>query len=161
MKRRIVFGCALVCGAVAAFGAAPYALTVERLADPCGVDATAPRFGWKMAAKHGAVDVTQSAYRVLVATSRERLAAGEGEVAGGGEPSPDGEGAPNQATLGTPSGVIAHLRCANIRMSDLERIDALLPHAPRFKRGLTFVPEDAENEVWVFVGDGQLQPTNV
>ena len=60
-----------------------------------------------------------------------------------------------------PSSVIAHLRCANIRMSDLERIDALLPHAPHFKRGISFVPEDAENEVWVFVGDGQLQPTNV
>jgi len=50
-----------------------------------------------------------------------------------------------------PSCIIAHLRCANIRMSDLERIDALLPRAPHFKRGLSFVPEDAENEVWVFV----------
>ena len=80
MKKRIIFGCAIVCGAIVAFGAAPYALTVERLADPCGVDAAAPRFGWKMAAKHGAVDVTQSAYRVLVATSRERLAAGEGDL---------------------------------------------------------------------------------
>ena len=60
-----------------------------------------------------------------------------------------------------PSSVIAYLRCANIRMSDLERIDALLPHTPHFKRGLSFVPEEAENEVWVFVGDGQLQPTNV
>jgi hypothetical protein len=46
-------------------------------------------------------------------------------------------------------------------MSDLEKLDALLPHTPRFKRGLSFVPEDGENEVWVFVGDGQLQPTNV
>ena len=50
-----------------------------------------------------------------------------------------------------PSSVIAYLRCANIRMSDLERIDALLPRAPHFKRGISFVPEDAENEVWVFV----------
>ena len=80
MKRRIVFGFAFVCGAMAAFGAAPYALTVERLADPCGVDAAAPRFGWKMAAKHGEVDVAQSAYRVLVATSREKLAADEGDL---------------------------------------------------------------------------------
>ena len=69
---------------------------------------------------------------------------------GGGEPSPDGEGAPNQAALGAPSSVIAYLRCANLRMSDLERIDALLPRAPHFKRGLSFVPEDGENEVWVF-----------
>ena len=50
-----------------------------------------------------------------------------------------------------PSSVIAHLRCANIRMADLEKIDATLPHASRFKRGLSFVPEDGENEVWVFV----------
>jgi hypothetical protein len=49
-----------------------------------------------------------------------------------------------------PSGIIAHLRCANIRLSDLEKLDALLPHTPRFKRGLSFVPEDGENEVWVF-----------
>ena len=41
-----------------------------------------------------------------------------------------GEGAPNQAALGAPNGVIAYLHCANIRMSDLERIDALLPRAP-------------------------------
>ena len=80
MKKRIIFGCALVCGAIAAVGAAPYALTVERLADPCGVDAAAPRLGWKMAAKHGVKDVTQSAYRVLVATSREKLADDEGDL---------------------------------------------------------------------------------
>lgn len=50
-----------------------------------------------------------------------------------------------------PSGIIAYLRCANIRMADLEKLDALLPHISHFKRGLSFVPEDAENEVWVFV----------
>ena len=98
-----------------------------------------------------ALHVTAPTPALLLERLEHELAAGgRSEVTGGGEPSPDGEGAPNQATLGTPSGVIAHLRCANIRMSDLERIDALLPHAPRFKRGLSFVPEDAENEVWVF-----------
>lgn len=70
---------------------------------------------------------------------------------GGVEPNPARAGAPSQAALGAPSGVVAHLRCANLRMSDLERIDALLPHSPHFKRGLSFVPEDGENEVWVFV----------
>ena len=85
-----------------------------------------------------------------VACGGEPSPDGEGEVAGGGEPSPDGEGAPNQAALGAPNGVIAYLRCANIRMSDLERIDALLPRTHHFKRGLSFVPEDGENEVWVF-----------
>ena len=59
-----------------------------------------------------------------------------------------------------PNGVIAYLRCANIRMSDLEKLDALLPHAPRFKRGLSFVPEDGENEVWVFVEEGRQQRLN-
>ena len=98
-----------------------------------------------------ALHVTAPTPALLLERLEHELAAGgRSEVTGGGEPSPDGEGAPNQATLGTPSGVIAYLRCANIRMSDLERIDALLPHAPRFKRGLSFVPEDAENEVWVF-----------
>ena len=108
-----------------------------------------------------ALHVTAPTPALLLERLAHELAAGEGEVTGGGEPSPDGEGAPNQAALGAPNGVIAHLRCANIRMSDLEKLDALLPHTPRFKRGLSFVPEDGENEVWVFVGDGQLQPTNV
>ena len=108
-----------------------------------------------------ALHVTAPTPALLLERLEHELAAGEGEVAGGGEPSPDGEGAPNQAALGAPNGVIAYLRCANICMSDLERIDALLPRAPHFKRGLSFVPEDGENEVWVFVGDGQLQPTNV
>ena len=88
----------------------------------------------------------------------ERL---EHELATVGGSSLTGRNAPSPAREGSPIGVIAYLRCANIRMSDLERIDALLPHAPHFKRGISFVPEDAENEVWVFVGDGQLQPTNV
>ena len=54
-----------------------------------------------------------------------------------------------------PSSVIAHLRCANIRMADLEKLDARLPRAPHFKRGLSFVPKDGENEVWVFVEEGR------
>ena len=98
-----------------------------------------------------ALHVTAPTPALLLERLAHELAAGEGEVAGGGEPSPDGEGAPNPAALGAPSSVIAYLRCANIHMSDLERIDALLPHAPHFRRGLSFVPEDAENEVWVFV----------
>ena len=35
-----------------------------------------------------------------------------------------------EAGGGAPSGVIAYLRCANIQMSDLEKLDALLPHTP-------------------------------
>ena len=93
-----------------------------------------------------ALHVTAPTPDLLVERLAHELAA-----VGGVEPSTAREGAPSQAALDAPSGVVAYLRCANIRMSDLERIDALLPHAPHFKRGLSFVPEDAENEVWVFV----------
>ena len=82
---------AVVVSALAAIGAteAPFGLTVERLANPCGVDAAAPRFGWKMAASSGAADVKQSAYRVLVATSSEKLAADTGDVWDSGKVSGD------------------------------------------------------------------------
>ncbi len=83
-----------------------------------------------------ALHITAPTPALLLERLAHELAAGEGEV--------------SPARENTPSGIIAHLRCANIRMSDLERIDALLPRAPHFKRGLSFVPEDAENEVWVF-----------
>ena len=32
-----------------------------------------------------------------------------------------------------------------------EKIDALLPRTPHFMRNQSFVPKDAEDEVWVFV----------
>ena len=92
-----------------------------------------------------ALHVTAPTPALLLERLEHELAA-----VGGDELSPDGEGAPSQAALDAPSGVVAYLRCANLRMSDLERIDALLPHTPHFKRGLSFVPEDGENEVWVF-----------
>ena len=59
----------------------PRALTVERLENPCGVDASSPRFGWKLAvAEKDKNCVVQSAYRILVASSKENLAADEGDV---------------------------------------------------------------------------------
>ena len=67
---------AVGCLAVSAVGGEPYGLMVERQENPCGVDAAAPRFSWKMLEKD-AKNVTQSAYRVLVASSQERLARDE------------------------------------------------------------------------------------
>ena len=58
----------------------PYDLTVERLANPCGVDVATPRLGWKMPSEKGAKNVAQSAWRVLVASSRARLDADDGDV---------------------------------------------------------------------------------
>ena len=92
-----------------------------------------------------ALHVTASTPALLLERLEHELA----EV-GGVEPSTARAGAPSQAALDAPSGVVAYLRCANIRLSDLEKLDALLPHTPHFKRGLSFVPEDGENEVWLF-----------
>jgi len=97
-----------------------------------------------------ALHVTASTPALLLERLEHELAAVDGD-----ELSPDGEGAPSQADLDAPSDVVAYLRCANLRMSDLERIDALLSHTPHFKRGLSFVPEDGENEVWAFVEEGR------
>jgi alpha-L-rhamnosidase len=56
-------------------------LTCEYLADPLGIDVLQPRLSWKIAqsgdAKTGQL---QTAYRILVASSPEQLAAGEGDL---------------------------------------------------------------------------------
>ena len=74
-------GLATALCASSALGGEPRALTVERLENPCGVDASSPRFGWKLAvAEKGKNCVVQSAYRILVASSKEKLAADAGDV---------------------------------------------------------------------------------
>lgn len=57
--------------------------TVDGRTDPLGVDAVRPLLGWKLDSR--ARDVTQSAYRVLVATSPGRLAQGRADVWDSGE----------------------------------------------------------------------------
>ncbi|GAA4810993.1 family 78 glycoside hydrolase catalytic domain [Streptomyces ziwulingensis] len=53
-------------------------LTVEHRVDPLGVDARRPRFGWQ---SHSTTrGQRQTAYRIRVATSRERLSAGRADV---------------------------------------------------------------------------------
>jgi len=49
----------------------PVELTCEYAAEPLGVDTPRPRFGWLLDSKHR--DQTQSAYRILMATSPEKL----------------------------------------------------------------------------------------
>ncbi|EPD66594.1 alpha-L-rhamnosidase [Streptomyces sp. HGB0020] len=53
-------------------------LTVEHRTNPLGVDAAHPRFGWRIASS--ARGRRQSAYRILVASSAERLARGHADV---------------------------------------------------------------------------------
>ncbi len=85
MKKTIAiaaFAAAAAIGAAAGpgSGSKPCALTVERLADACGIDAAKPRFGWKISAADGATGVTQSAWRIVVSSSRARLDAGDGDM---------------------------------------------------------------------------------
>ena len=53
-------------------------LTVEHRTDPLGVDAARPRFGWRTASR--ARGRRQTAYRILVASSPDRLADGRADV---------------------------------------------------------------------------------
>lgn len=58
--------------------AAPVGLLVNGVSNPLAIDRDAVRFTWRQAdAERGAA---QTAYRILVATSRERLAQGKGDV---------------------------------------------------------------------------------
>lgn len=53
-------------------------LTVEHRANPLGVDAARPRFGWRTASR--VRGRRQTAYRVLVASTPDRLADGRADV---------------------------------------------------------------------------------
>ncbi|WP_329296049.1 family 78 glycoside hydrolase catalytic domain [Streptomyces pseudovenezuelae] len=53
-------------------------LTVEHRTDPLGVDAARPRFGWRTASR--VRGRRQTAYRILVASSPDRLAEGRADV---------------------------------------------------------------------------------
>jgi alpha-L-rhamnosidase len=56
----------------------PYGLKTEYLTDPLGIDVQRPRFSWQLKSeKRGTM---QHAYRVIVATSRELIAQGIGDV---------------------------------------------------------------------------------
>ncbi|WTJ96424.1 glycoside hydrolase family 78 protein [Streptomyces sp. NBC_01537] len=59
-------------------GAAVAGLTVEHRTDPLGVDAARPRFGWLM--RSAARGRSQGAYRILVASSPDRLTSARADV---------------------------------------------------------------------------------
>ena len=58
-------------------------LRVEMLENPLGIDKTSPRLSWQI--QDDARNVQQQAYRVLVASSAEKLAANEGDLWDSGE----------------------------------------------------------------------------
>ncbi|MEV4033638.1 alpha-L-rhamnosidase [Streptomyces umbrinus] len=59
-------------------GRAVYGLTVEHRSDPLGVDAERPRFGWRI--RSTVRGRSQGAYRILVATSPDRLTDARADV---------------------------------------------------------------------------------
>ena len=59
------------------------ALTVEHLDNPLGIDTPTPHFSWKSYSKKN--DVRQQSYHILVASSREKLDANEGDLWDSGE----------------------------------------------------------------------------
>jgi len=56
----------------------PIELTCEYAVNPLGIDLPKPQFGWLLTS--GERNVMQSAYRILVASSEDRLAADEGDL---------------------------------------------------------------------------------
>ncbi len=58
----------------------PFELTVEYRENPCGLDTSSPRLGWKLGAKPQAQNVKQSAYHILVASSLEALSRDAGDL---------------------------------------------------------------------------------
>ena len=51
----------------------PSELTVEMLANPLGIDTQAPRLGWKCAGTREGYGFEQSAYRIVAASTADRL----------------------------------------------------------------------------------------
>jgi alpha-L-rhamnosidase len=55
------------------------ATTTERLSTPLGIDAAQPRFGWQLSAS-GKTGLIQGGYRIVVASTKAKAAAGTGDV---------------------------------------------------------------------------------
>jgi len=73
-----IVGTALICFLSAWAAAEPVNLLCEHRDNPLGIDQIAPRFSWQNSSAERSW--RQRAYRVLVATSREKLAAGRADV---------------------------------------------------------------------------------
>jgi len=71
--------------ALATDGAAPSQLRCEYLENPLGIDVMKPRLSWKLEALPEARGLRQTAYQVLVASSPEILAKGQGDLWDSGE----------------------------------------------------------------------------
>lgn len=76
-----VAGCAQLKEGTGCSLRAPVGLTAEYLSAPVGIDCAAPRLSWKLDARKAAArDLRQTAYRVVVASSPDKLARFEGDL---------------------------------------------------------------------------------
>lgn len=78
LTMRIVFAAGATAMAVAASGLTPTALRTEYAVTPAGVDEARPRLSWQVTSDLRGQ--RQTAYRVLVASSPQKLAAGQGNL---------------------------------------------------------------------------------
>jgi alpha-L-rhamnosidase len=75
---RAAISAALLCGASGFAGLTPTALRCEYLLNPSGIDETAPRLSWRVESEERGQ--RQTACRILVASTREKLGGGEGDL---------------------------------------------------------------------------------
>ncbi len=71
---------AILVASFAARGMVPVNLYCENSVKPMGVEAAAPRLSWQLQAKGNERSKSQTAYRILVASSPEKLAANTGDL---------------------------------------------------------------------------------
>jgi len=75
MRCAILSAVMLVMASSASAQLTPAKLRTESLANPVGVDIRQPRFSWQLAAPKDSHDQRQTAYRIVVASSREKIEA--------------------------------------------------------------------------------------
>lgn len=64
-----------------------------------------------------------------------------------------------QADGGKLYGTVAYIRTSftsSLTMSDLARIDAMLPCALRRRKGIAFIPDGAGTEIWFIADEGLI-----
>ncbi|MBQ7189606.1 MAG: family 78 glycoside hydrolase catalytic domain [Kiritimatiellae bacterium] len=79
MRKMAGFALCLLAAGVCWGADGPYGLTCEYRTDPVGMDVSHPRLSWLLPG-HGSNGVRQTAYRVRVASSREKLLAGDADM---------------------------------------------------------------------------------
>jgi alpha-L-rhamnosidase len=80
MRSALIPVIAVVLSSLASAQLTPAELRVESLANPIGVDVRQPRFSWQLSAPKETNDQRQSAYRIVVASSRENLDQEKGDL---------------------------------------------------------------------------------